>query len=285
MPWIDSSGDDLCQFCWTEAYGEFDVFHDSHSSAGLVEVSGIGHLVLDPGDFIASVLLREGDWEPHHNAVIAAHVRDGSIVLDVGAHIGVFSLKARHRAASVYAWEPNQELYQTLCRNISANKSDNIVPICCAVADRPGMTRFAWHFDGNRGMAGLEISDMLAVRDPMVMDLLSLEYNCTPTYRVPVRTLDEYAFERVDLVKLDVEGCEARVLRGAVHILENHHPVLLIECHSTDVLEELREFLAVDGYVLKQVGGADHLAVWMGWPPQQHTKIVDAAAVDLELVD
>jgi len=278
---------ELCQFCLTEAYGEYSACGNPETNLSVcqVEVAGIGHLVLDPSDFIASVLLHEGDWEPHHNTVIATHVRDGAIVLDIGAHIGIFSLKVRHRAARVYAWEPNRKVYETLCRNVFANSSENILPICCALADRPGVTRFAWHFDGNRGMAGLEISDLLTGSHPMVMDLLSLEYNHAPTHTVPVRTLDEYALDRVDLVKLDVEGCEVKVLRGAVELLQSHHLVLLIECHSVEMLDDLCEFLTVDGYALKHLGGADYLAEWKGWPPHHFSEVIDIHTNLAEVVD
>merc|ERR1740121_2211206 len=114
----------LCIFCRAECYGETPCIGFGRLlGPTLVDVDGIGRLWLDPSDFIDSVVARSGDWEPHHNDVLDAHVGWGSVVLDVGAHIGVFALKAARRgAARVYAWEPNRTLYERRCSRSERKK-------------------------------------------------------------------------------------------------------------------------------------------------------------------
>jgi hypothetical protein len=72
------------------------------------------------------------------------------------------------------------------------------------------------------------------------------------TVQVPLRRLDDYAFENVGFIKIDVEGHEESVLRGGLETLQRNRPTLLIEIeerHNSGGLERIREILSqYDGF-------------------------------------
>ena len=132
----------------------------------------------------------------------------GGAFLDVGAHAGYFSLLASHRvgpSGRVFAIEPNPRTFATLRDHLTQNVAGNVHAMMCGLADRQGI---------------------LALHMPPSQ----LDYNATVLPRegwtrvdVPVRTLDdcvrEWKIDRIDLVKIDVEGAEPLVLGGGEEAL------------------------------------------------------------------
>jgi FkbM family methyltransferase len=127
----------------------------------------------------------------------------GGAFLDVGAHAGYFSLLASHRVGAsgrVFAVEPNPRTFAALQRHLAQNAVGNVLATMCGLADR-------------EGVLGLHLPPS------------QLDYNATVLPRngwtrtdVPVRTLDgcvrEWKVDRIDLMKIDVEGAEPLVLAG-----------------------------------------------------------------------
>ena len=127
----------------------------------------------------------------------------GGAFLDVGAHAGYFSLLASHRVGAsgrVFAVEPNPRTFSSLQRHLTKNAVPNVMAMMCGLADREGA--LALHLPPSQ-----------------------LDYNATMLPRdgwtradVPVRTLDacvrEWNLDRIDLMKMDVEGAEPLVLAG-----------------------------------------------------------------------
>jgi FkbM family methyltransferase len=132
----------------------------------------------------------------------------GGTFLDVGAHAGYFSLLASHLvgpSGGVHAVEPNPRTFATLQDHLRANRADNVNAVMCGLANRPGS--IALHLPPSR-----------------------LDYNATVLPRadwtrvdVPARTLDdcmrEWRIDRIDLMKIDVEGAEPLVLAGGAKCL------------------------------------------------------------------
>jgi FkbM family methyltransferase len=169
---------------------------------------------IDPSDHVQSQLLWYGTkdrWEIYH---LQRLVKPGSVILDIGANFGYYSLALANFLRSdctVYAFEPNPGTYQTLCDNISLNNLGNVIhPRAMGLSD----------FDG-------EVSFVEPVGNAGATTLVKGK-------GVQVKTLDSFVHEnnlpRVDLIKIDVEGMERSVLRGARHLFENiPAPPILIE--------------------------------------------------------
>ena len=157
-----------------------------------------------------------GEYEPPLMGFLRMHSTEGWTCLDVGANVGAVTLAlAKYSGASgkVYAFEPGPPNQQRLKRNLALNPALAVRTqvLECGVGDRPGELWWAEE-PGNPGNA-----------------LLSQ----TGTHRIPVVTLDDFAREhpldRVDFVKIDVEGMELQVMQGARELLRRFHPALYFE--------------------------------------------------------
>jgi hypothetical protein len=96
-------------------------------------------LQLDPEDVVQRLLLMDGNWEPQVWQGIAPHLREGCVFMDVGAHIGYYSLKAARMVGAsvrVVALEPNPATRDLLEGNVAARRAVNVVIQSFACCDR-----------------------------------------------------------------------------------------------------------------------------------------------------
>ena len=162
----------------------------------------------------------ELDWRSAAQRAIAYGVSDeselrlvrrvlgpGDTVLDVGANVGLYTLAmadAVGREGRVHAFEPNPSTLTRLKRNLALNGCDNVVVHAVAVGDRDAVVA-------------------LRSADPTESGLATVVGDGTELARVPQVTLDDAAadhgFSSVALLKLDVEGAESSVLRGAADLI------------------------------------------------------------------
>jgi FkbM family methyltransferase len=137
-------------------------------------------------------------------------LRDGMVFWDVGAHIGEFSLLASRQIGAkgrVDAFEPNPELSGLICRTIEANRLANVTVHSHAVMDRSGVAEFVIDPEPS-------ISHMRAPKE---------ETPATSTLAVSTLPLGDFHLQcgySPHLVKIDVEGAEKMVLRGAQSLLQ-----------------------------------------------------------------
>jgi len=200
-------------------------------------------------------ILRTGDPEPETKPVFDTRLRADTVFYDIGAHIGFYSLLASPRVKQVFAFEPDPDNFQVVEEVIARNGLKNASAFSAAVSDSNGHLEFA------RSM-GLRMSGHIA------------GVGCDggdsgESVRVPTFTLDEFCLthEIPTFIKIDVEGAEGAVLRGAAHLLRGHHPMLLVEVHREEYLSEVESLLA--GYNIERLDRPDlppfpahYLAVW-----------------------
>jgi FkbM family methyltransferase len=148
------------------------------------------------------------------------HIKPGDVVLDVGAAFGSYTLPALAMGARVIAFSPAD--FDTELLGINLDLNPELARRCLVLRD--GLHEKAGFFDPDHGrfvdeatMRGLTVSD----KDNWLA----------------VRSLDAVLAERpgidwIDWVKLDVEGAEVGVLRGAAQMIGRCHPNVLIECHQ-----------------------------------------------------
>jgi FkbM family methyltransferase len=179
------------------------------------------------------VLLEQADWFEKDIDLFRAIIRPGDKILDLGANVGVYSISAAKRAGDrgmVISMEPCTVTYGLLTN--SAGPFSNIKVIHAAAADVSG-----------RGVLEPDSG-------PEMMRLGALD---GAGEEVDIITVDELAdregTEYFDLIKMDVEGVEERVLAGAKRTLGNSDPVILFEITEAGIgLVEVFRKLGFDSY-------------------------------------
>ena len=216
----------------------------------VVEVPPGLKLLLDPRDLVAVNILRGGEWQPEIWNALATNLPEGSVLLDVGAHIGYFSMMGARKVGKtglVVAFEPNPDTLITLRQNIKVNEFQNVVvaPVACADREQT-LTLFAAPFM-NSGASSLARNNA------------DLSYENPPKeYSVRGRRIDDVVRElklsRVDAIKMDIEGAEVVALRGAMETMKKFHPKIVVEVVARQLAsmnstpEELFSVLKEAGY-------------------------------------
>lgn len=182
-------------------------------------------LNLDPQDLVSVSILRSHEWQPGVWTALQSRLMPGAVLLDVGAHIGYFSLKGAAMVGPkgrVLSFEPNPETLVQLRSNVEASHVESIVtvePIAATDHDQQ-LTLYATR-GTNTGASSLS-KENAGVFDEHPQG-----------YPVRGRPIDDVVSElgltRVDAVKIDVEGAEVSVLRGAMKTLTKYHPKIVIE--------------------------------------------------------
>jgi FkbM family methyltransferase len=216
-------------------------------------------MLLDIDDLVQRRIVAVGEWEPETWRAMSEHIGPGKVFIDVGAHIGYFSLKAAKAVGShgrVLAVEPNPETLKVLRANVEANRDTmvTVYPVACSESDG-----FLDLFAAARANTG---ASSLAKANAMHFG------SVVNSYHVPTRRLDDLVRDsgvtRVDFVKIDVEGAELLVLKGAGATLDRFHPVLTIEMEPKQLksmgatTDEVKKLLRDHGYTLRHTYGSEN---------------------------
>jgi FkbM family methyltransferase len=176
-------------------------------------VGGV-ELLCDAADAAVTPGLLSGEYEAHLTAVFERYCTAGMTVVDVGANLGYYSLLASRLvgpSGRVVALEPNSENCRLLLSSLRLNDITNVqlLPVAADVAT--GWAYYSTHVGSNGGL--IEDGDLLAHPGTVV-----------PTFR-----LDELVDGTVGFLKMDVEGAEGRVVRGATRLIERDRPIVTTE--------------------------------------------------------
>ena len=181
--------------------------------AGDLEVRRQGlKWILNPGDFVQSSFYWTGEFETWDEYHLARVLPRNSVVFDVGANFGYYSLTLAHAAhARVFAFEPNPRTFSRLKTHISLNGLESsITAVAAGLSDTPR----SGYLDTVAGNSG---ADFLSDHGEAI-ELDTLDHYC-----------EVNKIARMDLIKIDVEGHETHVLKGAQRMLEACRPAVMIE--------------------------------------------------------
>lgn len=158
------------------------------------------------------LILRKG-YEVQTTFLFNDLVKQGMVVVDVGAHIGYYTILASKLVGNqgkVWAFEPEPNNYENLIKNIKLNKAINVMPIRKAVSDKDGIGR-------------LFVSEYLSGE----CSLVNIKKRHTRSVAVDTVILDNTINQKIDVIKVDVDGNEMAVLAGAHNLLEQNKDILL----------------------------------------------------------
>ncbi len=207
-------------------------------------------------EIISEAIYTYGMFDETVTWMVLQSVREGSAVLDVGAHYGYFSLllsQLTGPAGRVYSFEPSPSTYATLAAN--AARAANVTPVNSAAGDTNGSVEIADY--------GLKYSawNTLAPtsRMPEILDRENVRRVSIETVR-----LDDFAAERgiiPGFIKIDAENYEYQVIRGLLQTISRAHPTILMETGSPESLAA-GELLLQQGYEIWVSDGPRSLYQW-----------------------
>jgi len=168
-------------------------------------------------------------------------LKKGQNIIDVGANIGVYTILAAEKVSNsgrVIAIEPGPKNYELLIKNIELNNFQNVIPKNIALTDHEGFEK-------------LYLSSSFAGHS------LVFQENKNSYINIPVTTIDklveELGFKKIDIIKIDAEGAEMPILKGAEKTLKvNPNIKMLIACyHYPSETKEVCQFLNNKGFKTK----------------------------------
>jgi FkbM family methyltransferase len=173
-------------------------------------------MYINPSDFVVSRRIwREGEFQPRIRDYVNKNLDKGDVAIDVGANIGYFTVimgKAVEHTGMVYAFEPNEENRQILKKNVQENELDEIVVVRSeAVSDQ-------------NGSAELSIADINKGSHSIIKSKKPQNVVEVPTVKI-----DNVINDKIDLIKVDVEGAEDKVVAGMEQILSKYAPTVILE--------------------------------------------------------
>ena len=152
-----------------------------------------------------------------------------SVFIDIGANIGIYTLLASQQMKNmgkVYAFEPSGWAYDRLLENLRINNFNNVETFKIAVSDITGNLKF--HMCDDDAYNSLSDAPMQKVKEVIEIQSVRLENFC-----------EECGIKVVDIIKIDAEGADYRVLKGAENILKsNPSPMIICELNK-NILKSL----------------------------------------------
>lgn len=186
---------------------------------------------------------------------ILNYLEHSEVIFDIGANIGQTSFNIFHTQKSkglnpsIYAFEPYPRTYQRLKTNITLNANKNIHAYNLGLSTEKGILHMIQHSPSNSG--GFRMTN-----------------NPTNSISVPVISLDEFVFEnkltKIDFIKIDVEGFELQVLKGAENTIKHFKPTLIFEykvenirAQNGDIADAFNRLLEMNYHFFTKEGLSD----------------------------
>lgn len=192
--------------------------------------SRYGTLIASRNDvYIGKGLIEYGEFSEGEVELFRQLIRPEHVVCDVGANIGAHTLAFARLAKHVHAFEPQPLLFNALCGMVALNELRNVSCYHAGCYSREGTMTYAdldFGIENNLGAAPLEPFQQGARNTVRVTRLV------TPC----------------DFLKIDVEGMEIDVLRGAAEMIREHRPIIYLEADRADKVQALWTYLRQLGY-------------------------------------
>jgi FkbM family methyltransferase len=170
------------------------------------------------------------------------------VFVDVGAHIGKYTValgKKIGNRGKVISIEPETENFNLLKKNVNLNKLTNVFLQNTACAEQDGEAMLNIHKDQPT------LHSFYINRGPSQIRVKTVKLDTI---------IQNFKIDRVDLVKIDVEGAEIDVLRGASDILKQHHPRIIFEVLDLENLKKIEEILGNLDYKIKPIKEKNYFA-------------------------
>lgn len=209
-------------------------------------------------DYLFKSAVEKGINESHFTEIVNRFVAEDSVCLDVGGNIGTHAITMAKRASRgrVFTFEPQSLVFSILQNNLILNDCSNASALRFAVTDTNykvmAMEPFSYNHERiNNGSLRLDKTGSAG------------DFTLT-------RTLDSFAFPKVDFIKMDIQGSEVDALNGAGELIAKNRPVMFIEIEQQHLkalgssAQQLIEKILSLGYALFRIENdypCDHICI------------------------
>jgi FkbM family methyltransferase len=229
-------------------------------------------IMIWPDNESSRVLFLTGTFEPNELTWVSETLTQGMTMIDIGANMGVYSMFASKLVGNsgvVVAVEPSTRDFQRLAFHVTLNDLQNVRCFQLAASSASGEATLKIAWDRNSG------HNTLGEFFYPTVELAGEETVQTRTVDALVETQN---LQRVDLIKIDVEGHELQVLAGAVETITRFRPSLLIEVFEETLrrqgasVEAVLDFVTGHGYVLNEFSDVDGSLVPLSRSPGNESR-------------
>ncbi|OGM76865.1 hypothetical protein A2210_00555 [Candidatus Woesebacteria bacterium RIFOXYA1_FULL_40_18] len=190
--------------------------HDLHVRS-LIDATGT-KMDLNLGNFVDFWIFIDGTYEGIWINQVKKMVRRKTFI-DVGAHIGIYSLSLFREAKEIFAFEAEKKNYKRLLGHIKLNSAKNVKAYRKIVSDKGKVRNKLYINEDNQGMHSSTVSYKGRVEKVSSITLDSF--------------INKHKIRNIGLIKIDVEGAELKVLDGLRKTLRKIHPAILLEFNPT----------------------------------------------------
>ena len=185
--------------------------------------------------YVGKSLKFYGEYSQGEAELFDSIIRPDDWIIEGGANIGAHTVHLAQLvgdSGAVIAFEPQRLTFQLLAGNIAINNLTNVQCLHKCLSDESGFVNVP----------------VLEPTQKNNFGALSLENNYPDGELVEVTTLDSFKFRRCDFIKLDVEGMELKVLKGAESLIEKFHPIIYVEANPGEKRPPLLAWIREHGY-------------------------------------
>jgi FkbM family methyltransferase len=166
-------------------------------------------------------------YEPYETQLILRQTKTGDVVVDVGANIGYYTILLADKVGKcgkVYAFEPDKTNFEILVKNIKENKLENVVAVNAAVGSKNGKVDL---YKSKENFGDHKVYDQ---NPPVDKSTSSLKNGGSlKTKTVKIVKLDDFIKGLVNLMKIDTQGWEPEVVKGAKNLISKNKPIIFME--------------------------------------------------------
>ena len=189
------------------------------------------------------------DWICYNFASI---IGSNDVIFDIGANAGYISIPIAKTLpkTTTYAFEPDNEAFQLLWGNIKINNLENIVALPIALQNdqcsEEGLLHIRRSIDGNGqnnlGLSSIENFELYTVKNQICR------------FSTIDKIANKYKIDKLDFIKIDVEGSESRVIGGGFNTIKKYNPIILFE--NSFILDQMlnNQNTKVSFDLLKEIG-------------------------------
>jgi len=197
-------------------------------------------------DHVCNEIRKNKIWEENIQNEFEKYVKSGDTVIDAGAYIGIHTIKLSKLVGIfglVHSFEPDPETFKILEKNIKLNNIKNVILYNVGLGDKQGTIKINKSFQDNKGATQWKYKDSFS------------------TINSKIITIDSLNLNKLNFMKIDVEGMEEKVFIGMKNTIQKYKPVILLESFQENN-EKNFTLLNTFGYTIKNIKDHDYIAVY-----------------------